>query len=51
MLRRSEDLSHAALFHQATVTHHRDLIGEVFDHREIMGDEEVAGAVLCLESG
>jgi len=43
------DLGLVADFHDAAQIHHSDAIGDVADHRQVMGDEDVGDPELVLD--
>ena len=44
-----EDFVGGALLDDAALLHDHDAVGEVFDDREVVGDEEVGVVVLLFE--
>jgi hypothetical protein len=49
MLRPVEHVAHHALLDDAAVLHHRDPVGDLRDHAEIVGDEHHAHAARALQ--
>ena len=44
-----EDLVGGGVFHQLTVLHYHDFVGDLAYHRQIMGDEQVAQSLFRLQ--
>ncbi len=44
-----KELPGAALLHQLTQVHHADVVGDVLDHAEVMGDENIGQPALLLQ--
>ena len=41
MLRMGKEFVRRSLFHYTALFHHHDSVGEEFDHRKVMGDENI----------
>ena len=49
MLRVLKKLGRCALFHDASLRHHRHLVTQVLHHGEVVADEQVGDAQFCLQ--
>ena len=50
MARRDEDIRRGRLFDDLAEIHHRDLVAELLDHAEVVGDENIGQAALALQA-
>ena len=46
---RAEHLADSPALHDPPEVHHRDLVGEILDHGEVVGDEEIREPEVALQ--